>query len=150
MSSFLESIEFWHWWVLGAVLVTIEMFVPSTILLWPGIAAGVVGFIALIYADVSWELSVFIFAVLTILSAVLGRIYVKRFPHSPSGPPLNRRGEQYVGRLFTLAQPIADGRGKLSIDDTIWMVEGPDLDTGARVKIVGIDSSVLKVEAEEE
>lgn len=148
MSSLLEGIEFWHWWVLGAVLITIEMLAPSTILLWPGIAAGIVGLIVLIFADVGWELSVLLLAVLTVVCAVAGRYYVKRFPDKPTGAPLNRRGEQYVGRLFTLAQPIADGRGKLSIDDTIWTIEGPDLDTGARVKIVEIDGSVLKVEQE--
>ena len=149
MPSLLEGIEFWHWWVLGAVLITIEMVAPSTILLWPGIAAGVVGLIVLIFPDVGWELSVLLFAVLTITSAVAGRIYIKKFPHSPIGPPLNRRGQQYVGRQYTIDQPITAGRGKLSIDDTIWTIEGPDLDSGARVKIVGIEGSILKVEQEQ-
>lgn len=146
MSSVLDSIVFWHWWVLGAVLITIEMFAPSAVLLWPGIAAAIVGLIVLIFADVGWEFSVLLFAVLTVVCAVAGRYYIKRFPAKSTGAPLNRRGEQYVGRQFTLVDPIVGGRGKLSIDDTIWTIEGPDLDSGARVKIVKVDGSMLKVE----
>lgn len=148
MSSVLESIVFWHWWVLGAVLITIEMLAPTTFLLWPGIAAGVVGLVVLIFPGVGWEVSVFLFAVLSVGSAVAGRYYIKKFPAKSTGAPLNRRGAQYIGSQFTLADPIVGGRGKLSIDDTIWTIEGPDLNSGARVKIVEVDGSMLKVEQE--
>jgi membrane protein implicated in regulation of membrane protease activity len=32
------------------------------------------------------------------------------------------------------------------VGDTIWRVEGPELPKGARIRIVGTDGSVLKVE----
>ena len=40
MAEFLDTIEFWHWWVLAALLVVIEVFAPSTVFLWPGVAAS--------------------------------------------------------------------------------------------------------------
>lgn len=148
MAEFLGGAVFWHWWVLGAVLITIEMLAPTTFLLWPGIAAGVVGLVALIFPGVGWEVSVFLFAVLSVGSAVAGRYYIKKFPARSTGTTLNRRAEQYVGRQFTLDDPIVAGRGKLSIDDTIWTIEGEDTESGARVKIVEADGSVLRVEGE--
>jgi hypothetical protein len=35
-------------------------------------------------------------------------------------PKLNRRGEQYVGRTFTLEEPIVNGHGKIRVDDSTW------------------------------
>lgn len=148
MPELLDGLVFWHWWVLGAVLITIEMLAPTTFLLWPGIAAAIVGLIVLVFPGIGWEVSVFLFAVLGVVCALAGRYYIKKFPAKSEGAPLNRRGQQYVGRQFTLSEAIVAGRGKLSIDDTIWTIEGPDSDTGTRVKIVEVDGSTLKVAQE--
>jgi len=59
---------------------------------------------------------------------------------------LNRRAETYVGRTFTLERPIVDGRGRLKVDDTVWLVEGPDLPAGTRVQVTGTDNTRLRVE----
>ena len=47
-------------------------------------------------------------------------------------PLLNRRGEQLIGRIATLTEPIKDGRGRVRIGDTMWRVSGPDLPAGAQ------------------
>jgi len=39
-----------------------------------------------------------------------------------------------------------NGRGSVHAGDTIWRVEGAALPAGTRVKIVGVDGTVLKVE----
>ncbi|RVL11686.1 NfeD family protein, partial [Sinorhizobium meliloti] len=59
---------------------------------------------------------------------------------------LNRRGESLVGRTAVLEQPIAEGRGRVRLDDTTWSVEGPDLPVGARVRIVASSGRHLTVE----
>jgi membrane protein implicated in regulation of membrane protease activity len=58
---------------------------------------------------------------------------------------LNRRAEIYVGRTFTLERPIVDGRGRVRVDDTVWLVEGPDLPAGARVQVTGVANTLLRV-----
>lgn len=62
-------------------------------------------------------------------------------------PALNRRGEQYIGRVFTLTEPIVNGVGKVKVDDTTWKVNGDDMEAGAKVRVVAIDGTVFKVEA---
>ena len=45
MADYFSTLLFWHWWVLGLVLVVIEMIAPGFFLLWIGLAAGVTGLI---------------------------------------------------------------------------------------------------------
>jgi inner membrane protein len=59
---------------------------------------------------------------------------------------LNRRAESYVRRMFTLDGAIVDGRGRVRVDDTVWLVAGPDLPAGARVRVTGTDNTLLLVE----
>ena len=40
----------------------------------------------------------------------------------------------------------ADGTGKLHVDDTIWKATGPDLPAGSRVRVTGLDGTVLTLE----
>ncbi|UXN74809.1 NfeD family protein [Devosia sp. A8/3-2] len=61
-------------------------------------------------------------------------------------PYLNRRADRYIGREAVLEQPIIGGFGRIVLGDSVWRVAGPDLPAGARVRIVGSDGAVLKVE----
>ncbi len=146
MISF-EQIEYWNWWVIGIFLIGIEVFAPGAIFLWMGIAAGVVGLVLLIAPDMMWQMQLLLFAVVSVVSIYAWRFYARNRTPVPSDQPnLNKRGAGYVGRTFTLREPIKDGTGLLHIDDTRWKVEGEDLPAGTRVKVVGIDGTVLQVE----
>ena len=59
---------------------------------------------------------------------------------------LNRRPESYIGRTFTLENPIVDGVGRVRIDDTIWRVSGPDSPAGSQVRIMRAEGPNLFVE----
>ncbi|MGD9671532.1 MAG: NfeD family protein [Hyphomicrobiaceae bacterium] len=63
-------------------------------------------------------------------------------------PQLNARGAKYIGRLVVIEQPIEAGRGRVRIGDSWWSVEGPDLDAGARVRIIAARGAVLIVAPE--
>jgi len=59
---------------------------------------------------------------------------------------LNRRAEQLIGRVVVLDQAIANGVGRARIDDAFWVVAGPDLPAGSRVRVVAVDGMTLKVQ----
>ena len=143
----LANIEFWHWWVAAVVLIIIEALVPGALFLWLGVSAGVVGAILLAAPELPWEYQVLIFAVLSVGAVIGWRAYQKSHPTETDLPTLNRRGEQYVGRVITLDDAIVNRTGKVRLDDTSWKVEGGDLPAGARVKVIGVDGVVLLVEA---
>ena len=144
----LAGIEFWHWWVAAIGLIVVETLAPGAIFLWLGVSAAVVGAILLAAPELSWEYQLLIFAVLSVGSVIGWRAYHKRHPTETDLPNLNRRGEQYVGRLITLDDPIVNRVGKVRLDDTSWKVAGQDLPAGARVRVIGVDGVVLQVEEE--
>ena len=137
---------YWTWWIAGIVLVILEVFAPGAVFLWMGVAAGVVGVILLVAPSMGWEVQLLIFAVLAVSAIAVFRFYLKKHPIETDRPQLNRRGTQYIGRLFTLAEPVVDGRGRLHVDDTMWKIEGDDVPAGTQVRVTGVDGVVLKVE----
>jgi membrane protein implicated in regulation of membrane protease activity len=137
---------FWHWLVLAAVFAVIEVAVPAMVCIWLAAAALGVAAIAWLAPDLAWEHEALIFAALAIASVALGRIAFARTGVKQGDVHLNRRAESYIGRMFTLDGAIVDGRGRLKVDDTVWLIAGPDLPAGTRVQVTGADNTLLRVE----
>ena len=146
LAAFLSGLSFWGWWIFAVLLMTLEMFLPGAIFLWIGIAAGIVGLLLLLLPDLSptWQWT--LFALLSVASVLGAKRYLHGRPIRSDRPTLNRRGEQYVGRQFTLEHAIRNGVGRLHVDDTMWKVAGPDLPAGTAIQVTGTDGTILKVE----
>lgn len=144
--SILDTLGPWTWIVVGLILLALEVFLPGTFFLWFGVSAIIVGVVALIFPGLAWQPEVIAFVVLAVVLVIVGRRYyaggLGRI--RPSG--LNERAENLVGRETVLSEPVVDGRGRIRVDDTVWRITGPDMPSGSRVKVVGADGSVLRVE----
>ncbi|MTI45015.1 hypothetical protein JM93_03629 [Roseibium hamelinense] len=134
----------WNWLVLGLVLLGLEILAPGTIFLWFGIAALVVGAVSL-FVDLPWQVDVVVFLLLAFSSLLIGRKLMAKISRESGDPGLNQRGSRYVGREFVLATPISQGDGRLSIDDTVWRISGPDLPAGTRVTVDRVEGVKLVV-----
>jgi membrane protein implicated in regulation of membrane protease activity len=145
MMEWFEPIVFWHWWILAGLLLILELTTPVYFFLWLGMAAGATGLLLLAFPSIPIEIQLVLFAVLSIVAIVVWRRYRESNPVVSDQPNLNRRGEQYSGRIFTLAQPIQNGVGKVTVDDSTWRVKGPDLPAGTRVRVDGVDGVVFEV-----
>jgi len=145
----MESITYWHWWILAAALIILEVFAPGAFFLWLGIAAGVVGGLIYLTPSLAWEYQVLVFSVLSVVSILVWRKYFRTTPEETDEPALNRRGEQYVGRVFTLTEPIVNNMGKIRVDDTTWKIRGEDCPVGTRVEVTGVDGTIFEVECKD-
>lgn len=134
----------WAWFVLGGILLIAEIASPGVFLMWLGIAALLTGAIAYLVA-LSWQTQVLAFALLSVVSVLVGRRLTPGPDTASDRPFLNRRAEGYVGRVFVLDEPIQAGVGRVRIADTVWRIEGPDTPAGESVKIVAADGATLKV-----
>lgn len=143
------QIDFWYWWIFAVLLVIIEILAPSFFALWMAIAAFMTGLALVLMPALSWQIQLLIFALLSVFSIVMWRHYYLKNPILSDEPNLNRRGEQYIGRLITLQTPIVDGIGKIRLDDSSWKVQGPDCPAGRKVRIVALNNVVFSVEPED-
>ena len=136
----------WAWFVVAAILLILELISPGVFFMWLAIAAAVTG-VADYMLDLPWQAEFLLLAVLSAAVVYSGRRFYKGASMEPADNPyLNRRQMGYIGRTFTLKEPILDGQGKLTIEDTVWEVEGPDLVSGTRVRVTAVSGMSLILE----
>jgi membrane protein implicated in regulation of membrane protease activity len=144
--SFFESLGIWSWFVVGALLLGCEIFVPGTFILWLGFAAVGVGLVVLLF-DIGWQSQLLAFGALSIVFVLMWWKFVRGRAGASDQPMLNRRAERHVGREFVLDAPIISGRGQVRIDDANWRIKGDDMPAGTRIRISGTEGALLLVEA---
>jgi inner membrane protein len=143
MSELITLSGGWFWFILAGLLLIGELLSPGVFLMWLAAAAAITGVLDLALG-LSWTTEILVFGVASLLLVLSSWKYVTRGWNPKSDQPhLNQRHGAFVGRVFVLEQPIVNGAGKLRIDDTLWDVDGPDLPTGARIKVTGINGMRL-------
>ena len=71
------KVVFWYWWALAAVLLVCEMMLPGVVFLFLAIGAAVAGAMLLIAGDVSLEIQLVVFAIVSVVSAIGLRRYLR-------------------------------------------------------------------------
>jgi len=145
MMSTITSLGIWNWFIVGGILLAIEVMAPGTFMLWLGLSALLVGIISL-FVDWPWQMQFVAFAVFAIASIPIWHRVGRRIEAPVDQPFLNRRSEAFVGQVFTLEKPIVNGSGTIRTGDTVWRVTGPDAAAGSRVKVTRADGATLYVE----
>lgn len=145
--EYLQHLSFWDWLAFGTVLLILEVFGAGGYLLWIGLAAAAVGLLTYLLPDLPWAWQFFVFALLSLLTAVFWWRRQRSAAKPSDVPGLNRRGSEFLGRTFVLHEAIVGGRGKIKAGDTLWLVTGPELPAGREVRVIGQDGVLLKVEA---
>ena len=149
MNNWLLEPTYWNWWLLGVALMAVEAIVPGFFFLWMGVAALLVGFVLIALPELAWTWQVLLFAVLSVSSIAVWQWRLRGHPTHSDDPLLNRRGHQYIGRVFTLDAPVVNGHGKIRVDDSTWKVlVDQDCPAGVRLRIVDVDGVMLKGEVD--
>jgi len=144
--QFLAADAPWAWIIAGLVLLGLELVVPGGFLVWLGVAGIVTGIVVFI-EPIAWHWQWLMFAVLALVAILLWTRFSRSRSTDTDSPYLNRRADRFIGREAVLEQPVSGGFGRLTLDDTVWRVAGPDLPAGSRIRIIGSDGAVLRVEA---
>ena len=140
------QITSWHWFALSSIMLIFDVALSANFfILWLGVCAAIMGGLLKINPSLSWEWQLLIFAVNSLVCIILWRSYLRNYPIQSDKPNLNRRSKQYIGRMFLLTQPIKNNRGKITVDDSIWTVSGPDLAINTQVIVISTDGIILQV-----
>lgn len=145
LSEFFGSLGAWNWFVVAVALAVLEAIVPGVHFVWFGVAAAIVGCLGLL-VDFPWEWQLITFAIISCITVFFARRYAAPDVATSDEPGLNLRAVQYVGRVVTVEEAIADGRGKVRVGDTVWNAQGADAPRGSRVRVTGTNGTCLLVE----
>ena len=146
MIESLSNLQWWHWWIVAALLGIVEAMMPGAVAIWFAAAAAVVGALLLVI-PLAWQLQLVLFCVLSVGALAAWRAWKRTHPETSDMPRLNQRAAQYIGEVCVLSEPIVGGQGKARVGDGYWKVRGPDLPAGTPVRVKGVEGVVLIVEA---
>ncbi len=148
--TFLAEMPFWYWWVLAVILLIGEITTGTTYVLWPAVAAVLVGFTDIFPLDGMWQMQLLIFAVITVALTIFGTPYAKKWLHATKTDHenLNKRGAQKIGQRAVVASEFVGGKGRVKYGDTEWLAEAEtpvELAEGAEVEITEARGTTLVI-----
>ena len=142
-----SSVLWWHWIVLGVVLLIIEMSSGTFVILGLGIAAIVVGIFDYL-AHTSFTFEIVTWTILSIVYFVAWKQWFKNETVSNSG-----QSDYSLDTLGTVTQEIhVNQKGKVAFDtpvlgNTTWHTTSTQkIEKGARVRITDVNGQLLEVE----
>jgi inner membrane protein len=144
------TVLWWHWFVLGLLLVLAEMAVAGGFyFIFFGVAAMVVGVLALFNLAGPIGMQLLLFSVLSVGSLVLFRSRLLRwFQREPQSPPV----DTLVGEIGVASEDLAPGSvGHVELRGTSWTARNATsavVTRGTRCRVVRVDGLTLDVEPE--
>jgi hypothetical protein len=148
--SLLAGLGFWSWLALALVLMALETVIPGVHFLWFGLAAFIVGLLVAIVASLGMA-DAFPFAAQLVVFALLAVATVFGIKKLTGAKPndhhvdINAPGSQFIGRIVIVEEAIRNGRGKVRAGDSVWLAEGEDAASGAKVLVTGVNGTALVV-----
>jgi membrane protein implicated in regulation of membrane protease activity len=144
------EILWWHWLILGLLLVVAEIAGSGSFyLIFFGIGALVVGALAALgFAGPVW-LQILLFSLLSITSLALfrGRL-LRMFQKEPPKP----RVDPIIGEIATAVDDLSAGSvGRVELRGTSWSARNSTSQTlprGARCRVVRVEGLMLHIEPE--
>lgn len=141
------TILWWHWLVLGLLLMFAEMATPGGFfIIFFGIGALVVGTLAGLDAAGPVWFQIIAFGVISVILLALFRARLLRLTQvDPQAPPI----DTLVGEIGVVAEPIDPDRvGRVQLRGTAWSARNTSASTlaaGVRCQVVSVDGLTLHV-----
>lgn len=133
------------WLCLGGLLLITEMLGTAGYLLWSGMSALCVSLITWIL-PISWPIQGILFAILTVISALLWHLWLKRRKLSKEAENLNQKTHQLIGVHAVLLSDTENGFSRVKLADGSWRVySDTPLLAGDKVTVTAIDGITLQV-----
>lgn len=135
------------WLITAVVLVSLEMLLPSTYLLWLGVGAAFTSLFTMVFGVDSLLGQGLIFAAMSVLALYTAHRRAKQRP-ALSKTDLNDRYSKVVGRVTVVPDDFHAKNAYINIDDTRWVVT-PDqvsqFESGEVVEVVSLDDGQVRL-----
>jgi membrane protein implicated in regulation of membrane protease activity len=143
------ELVYWHWFVLGIVLMLLEIFIPSFTIFWFGLGALVVGLLT-ISIDLNFTTQIFIWAIASVIFTILWFKFLK--PKMVDKAMADHPREAVIGESGQVIKvPTEGSRGVVRFitpllgDDEWDFISEDEVTLGDRVHIKDISGNTLVV-----
>lgn len=134
------------WFLVGLVLLLLELAIPGLIIIFFGIGAWITAICTKIF-DIGINMQLFIFLVSSVISLALLRKYFKNKFFGGDSTKDETFEDEFIGKFAKAETALKTGiAGKISFKGTTWSaVSDVDIEAGEQVKITGKESITLHV-----
>lgn len=142
----LESMSGTKWLIFGVLLLTLEVVTGTTYILWPAVAALIVGVMVFVL-PLGWEMQFVLFFIISTVLLFAGHKYFRPMMQGGEPSDLNDRARSMVGMRVKAIADFETGRGRVQVGDTQWqasMDEG-NAKEGDELRITGVKGATLNV-----
>ncbi|RUT64183.1 hypothetical protein CKG00_17555 [Morganella morganii] len=147
MIEMIASQAVWFWLCFGGILLILEMLGTGGYLLWSGVAALIVALLTWIMPEINLEWQGIIFAVMTVICAVLWRNFQRHRQRDDSSSP-NQANHKLIGLRAALLTETEEGYSRIRLADGSWRVYSQSaLPAGTEVEVIAVDGITLTVRA---
>lgn len=143
------DLQWWHWELLGIVLVLLELVVPAFYVIWFGIGALLVG-LALLLAELSLTAQIGLWMLASVAMTVLWFRIFRRSQHKTLVGTADGEVIGEVGLLVAAVEPFQRGRVRfqrplLGSEEWVCMAASA-IRAGERVRVLSVEGSFVNVE----
>jgi len=142
-----------YWIIASIVLVTAEMILPGTYLLWIGAAAALTGIFAMIFADASLLYQSMAFAFFGVVLLYVAHKKKVGYREPRDNAHLNQKKNQLLGRTTVVPENFSVTNNYVWIDDCRWTVCSSSfgkIKAGARAQVMGFHQDELELSSKDE
>jgi inner membrane protein len=134
------------WFLIGLVLLLLELAIPGLIVIFFGVGAWFTA-LCLKFFHIGINVQLFIFLTSSILSLVILRKYLKNKFFRENMSAINDLDDEFIGKTATTETALKTGTvGKIIFKGTTWnAISDSDIEVGKQVKITGKESITLHV-----
>jgi len=146
MDSLNSYILWWHWIVIGVIFITVELFIPSFIIIWLGVSAIIIGILDYIY-NLNFVVELYLWSGLSTALLLAWFGYFKRTWRSNIG----QSKDEYANIYGRITEVLGNRRYRAEFDlpvlgDRRWIVEShQDLRVGDKIIITKVYGQILRV-----
>lgn len=135
------------WFIIGLVLLLLELVIPGFVIFFFGIGAWLTALLCL-FTEPNINIQVIVFAASSVLTLILFRRMIKNKFIYNRDDKSEAVEDEFTGKEAVVIEDIAPGkRGKVEFKGTSWDAESDtEIKTGQRVLITAKKSIKLKVE----
>jgi len=110
--EWLETMTGMKWVIIGVLLLILELITGTTYILWPAVAALIVGIFVFIL-PLNWEMQFLLFFILATILLIIGHTHIK--PRMKGGEPsdLNDRARAMIGMRVKAIADFEMGQGRV-------------------------------------